>query len=230
MDVHPHLLRFCLFPLTCHLPCHPSSMLGTHGGILSPPSRLMPAVVDFPFPTRHSIYGSTWKETFQLGTQQRNASPQWSLSWNMQGTACHGAYGCQREDRGWRGSQSSGLCLLRFSAKWLWKWVKGGCSPFQTCVAPTLEHSLRGECQLVIQQSVSQESFIHLLFTPSHPASAIREGGWACVGIGLSVMSHSLRPRGLQPTRLLCPWNSPGQESWSGWPFPSPGDLPHPGI
>ena len=22
----------------------------------------------------------------------------------------------------------------------------------------------------------------------------------------------------------------PGQENWSGWPFPSPGDLPDPGI
>ena len=22
----------------------------------------------------------------------------------------------------------------------------------------------------------------------------------------------------------------PGQEYWSGWPLPSPGDLPHPGI
>ena len=40
-------------------------------------------------------------------------------------------------------------------------------------------------------------------------------------------MSHSLRPRGLQPARLLCPWNSPGKY-WNGLPFPSPGDLPDP--
>ena len=26
-----------------------------------------------------------------------------------------------------------------------------------------------------------------------------------------SVMSDSLQPHGLQPTRLLCPWNSPGK-------------------
>ena len=105
-----------------------------------------------------------------------------------------------------------------------------------------------------------------------------------------SVVSDSLRPHGLQPARLLCPWNSPGkntgvgchfllqgivppknkswiswaaggffpiwflaflaiwfftvftsspaplsmefsrQESWSEKPFPSPGDLPNPGI
>ena len=35
---------------------------------------------------------------------------------------------------------------------------------------------------------------------------------------------------GLQPARLLCPWDSPRQEYWSGFPFPSPGDLLDPGI
>ena len=53
---------------------------------------------------------------------------------------------------------------------------------------------------------------------------------WVCVSkfpflIGIicyesesEVMSNSLRPHGLQPTRFLCPWD------------PSPGDLPNPGI
>ena len=45
-----------------------------------------------------------------------------------------------------------------------------------------------------------------------------------------SVISDSLRPRGLYPTRLLCPWGFSMQEYWSGLPFPSPGDLPNPGI
>ena len=35
-------------------------------------------------------------------------------------------------------------------------------------------------------------------------------------------MSHSVRPHRQQPTRLLCPWDSPGKEPWSGLPFPSP--------
>ena len=36
-------------------------------------------------------------------------------------------------------------------------------------------------------------------------------------------MSNSLRPHGLQPTRLLHPWDFPGrQEYWSGVPLPSP--------
>ena len=41
---------------------------------------------------------------------------------------------------------------------------------------------------------------------------------------GASVVSNSLRPHGL-PTRLLCPWNSPGKKCWSGLPFPSPGGV-----
>ena len=45
-----------------------------------------------------------------------------------------------------------------------------------------------------------------------------------------SVMSDSLEPSGLQPARLLCPWNLPGKKYWSGLPFPPPGDLPGPGI
>ena len=37
-------------------------------------------------------------------------------------------------------------------------------------------------------------------------------------------------PHGLQPARLLCPWGFSRQEYWRGLPFPSPGDLPNPGI
>ena len=32
------------------------------------------------------------------------------------------------------------------------------------------------------------------------------------------------------PTRLLCPWNSPGKNTAVGKPFPSPRDLLDPGI
>ena len=37
--------------------------------------------------------------------------------------------------------------------------------------------------------------------------------------ISCSVMSHSLRPHGLQPSRLLCPWNSPGKNTGVGCHF-----------
>ena len=45
-----------------------------------------------------------------------------------------------------------------------------------------------------------------------------------------SVMSNSLRPHGLQPARLLCPWGFSRQEYWSGLPSPPLGHLPNPGI
>ena len=51
---------------------------------------------------------------------------------------------------------------------------------------------------------------------------------WVCVSC--SVMLDPLQPHGLQPTRLLCPWDFSRQGYWSGLPFPSPGDLPDPGI
>ena len=43
-------------------------------------------------------------------------------------------------------------------------------------------------------------------------------------------MSDSLRPHGLWPTRLLSPWDFPGKSTGNGLPFPSPGDLPNPGV
>ena len=45
-----------------------------------------------------------------------------------------------------------------------------------------------------------------------------------------SVVSNSLQPHGLQPTRLLCPWGFSKQEYWSGLPCPPPGGLPNPAI
>ena len=36
----------------------------------------------------------------------------------------------------------------------------------------------------------------------------------------------TLRPHGLQPTRLLCPRDFPGKNYWSGLLCPPPGDLP----
>ena len=45
-----------------------------------------------------------------------------------------------------------------------------------------------------------------------------------------SVVSDSLRPHGLYPTRLLYPWGFSRQKYWSGLPRPPSGDLPNPGI
>ena len=40
----------------------------------------------------------------------------------------------------------------------------------------------------------------------------------------------TLRPYGLQPPRLLCPWDSPAKSTGVGLLCPPPGDLPNPGI
>ena len=37
-------------------------------------------------------------------------------------------------------------------------------------------------------------------------------------------------PMDCSPARLLCPWNFSRQEYWSGLPFPTLGDLSHPGT
>ena len=47
-----------------------------------------------------------------------------------------------------------------------------------------------------------------------------------CAVLSRSVVSDSSRPFGLQPAKLLCPWDFFRQEYWSGLPFPSPGNLP----
>ena len=44
------------------------------------------------------------------------------------------------------------------------------------------------------------------------------------------VVSNSLWPYGLSPTRLLCSWGFSRQEYWNGLPCPPPGDLPNTGI
>ena len=43
-------------------------------------------------------------------------------------------------------------------------------------------------------------------------------------------VSHSLQPPGLEPTRFLCPWSSPGKNTGVGSHSFLQGDLPDPGI
>ena len=49
----------------------------------------------------------------------------------------------------------------------------------------------------------------------------------SCAVLSCSVMSNSLRPHGLQSTRLLCPWGFSRQGYRSGLPCTPPGDLPN---
>ena len=54
--------------------------------------------------------------------------------------------------------------------------------------------------------------------------------GAVCAVLSCSVVSDSLQPHGVQSSRLLCPGGFSRQEYRSGFPCPSPGNLPNPGI
>ena len=77
-------------------------------------------------------------------------------------------------------------------------------------------------CQLakVLEFQLQHQSFKWIFRTDS----------FVCVCVSHSVVLNSLQTHGLQPTRLLCPWDFPGKDTGVGLPFPSPGDLPNPGI
>ena len=47
--------------------------------------------------------------------------------------------------------------------------------------------------------------------------------GAQCVGVSCLVMSNPLQPHRLYPTRLLCPWDSPGKNTGVGCHFPLQG-------
>ena len=67
------------------------------------------------------------------------------------------------------------------------------------------------------------------VFGPCHSTGFMQKVCvYLCVCAVASVVSDTLEPHGLEPTRLPCPWDSP--EYRSGLPFPTPGDLPDPGI
>ena len=65
-----------------------------------------------------------------------------------------------------------------------------------------------------------------------HPSfwRLIALAGVILIVLSHSVVSNSLRPRGLQPARLLCPLGFSRQEYSSGVPCPPPGDPPNPRI
>ena len=51
-----------------------------------------------------------------------------------------------------------------------------------------------------------------------------------CKSVNHSAVSNSLRPHGLGPVSLLCPWNSPGKNTGVGSHSLLQGVLPDPGI
>ena len=66
---------------------------------------------------------------------------------------------------------------------------------------------------------------IHLFFSLPSLDSSYNDRKIHC-----SVVSDSLRPRGLQPTRLLRPWDSPGKNTGVGCHFLLQGIFPIQGL
>ena len=86
----------------------------------------------------------------------------------------------------------------------------------------THTHSQRNQKKLVSMWGDGMLAWLWWLFHNVHVYHNIKLHNLVCC----SVMSNSLRLHGLQPARLLCPW----QNYWSRLPFPIPGDLTDPGI
>ena len=80
---------------------------------------------------------------------------------------------------------------------------------------PGLQHCR----QILYQLNYKTSSFSHLLFSSIIKHCSLRKGilspFWS-VSVSRSVMPDSLRPHGLQPTRLLRPWDSPGKNTGVG--------------
>ena len=92
-----------------------------------------------------------------------------------------------------------------------------------------------GDCHALLQGIfLTQESNLCLLCLPElagkfFTSSATWEALSKCVSVSCSVMSDSATPWTVARQAPLSMEVSK-QEYWSGLPFPSPGDLPNPGI
>ena len=73
-------------------------------------------------------------------------------------------------------------------------------------------------CQVPLSMGFSRQEYWRGLLFPSPgdlPASGIETSPTvtSIAQVSCSVVSDSLRPHGLEPTRLLCPWDSPGKNT-----------------
>ena len=70
---------------------------------------------------------------------------------------------------------------------------------------------------VVVYYSVSTHTTIYMSISLHCRQNLTQDYG--CVCISCSVMTDSLRPHGVHPSRLLCPWNSPGKNTGVGCHF-----------
>ena len=86
-----------------------------------------------------------------------------------------------------------------------------------------------GMCCLALSHFIFIHSFIQFILS----ANVYWEPVMLCCIVCAQLLQSCptlLRPHGLYPAGLLCPWGFSRQEYESGLPCPPPGDLPNPGI
>ena len=117
------------------------------------------------------------------------------------------------------------------------------CSPPGSSVHGTLQARILEWVAISLGIFLTQEpnlGLLHcrqILYYLSHQGSCVYVCVYVCVCVcvyvctlNCSVVSNSLQPYGLKPTRFLCPWGFFRQEYWTELPFTPPRDLPDPGI
>ena len=115
---------------------------------------------------------------------------------------------------------------MGFSRQEYWSGVplpSPGMSPYHPgnslCLSSTLE-TLSLDSQYIL-------SFIFSFISVDHHPSPCRSILRKNESVSCSVMSETLSPHGLQPTSLLCPWDSPDKMlEWVALPFPRGSSQP----
>ena len=106
---------------------------------------------------------------------------------------------------------------------WSALWVPGPCQPFAGSMALQAASSL-GPLPFI---DIIPGLLLPVLFM-DHTLLILTTNQYSCVSH--SVVSGSLWPHGPQPCQVSLSMEFSRQEYWSGLPFPSSGDLTHPGI
>ena len=83
------------------------------------------------------------------------------------------------------------------------------------------EHIIKPLCTNIFKDHATS----HLTITKT---SVVNEFLCMRVCVFALIVSYSLWPHGLQPSRLLCPWDFPGKNT--GLPVTPSRDLPNPGV
>ena len=91
------------------------------------------------------------------------------------------------------------------------------------CPLPSLAQSNHSKAIFTCNSGIEKKYHLKAK-APGH--GPCRQWRWKCQ----SLSRVSFQPHGLQPARLLCPWNFPGKNPGVGSQFPFPGHLPDSGI